>query len=406
MKRIITVLVLALLLFRAAYADVPPEIPVQAEAVYTTAASLPVDEYLPGDEVYFNIQINSDEVKGFEIVFDYTPELLEYKAVAVDTQKDSENDVVIVEKISNGSGLYALAVKGDNKLDTSKRLCTVTFTALNKGTAEFSLKSVKAVFDDMKYCINSDLTDIVSVKLGKEETQKPLGGGGGGGGGFAVKPKPAEDNKNETESKAEDETENKGDNENNEDESIKPENLKPVFCDVDKNFWGYSEITFLAENGIITGYSDNSFKPDKYVTRAEFAKMLICAARVDTSDDFVNSFADVSADAWYAKYAAAAAELNIFTGDENNNFKPDENITRQDCATAISRYIAKMQIAFPTVRENVIFADLDEVSDYAAEHVEALYKIGVINGDDGNFYPKNNITRAEAAVMLYRMVAG
>lgn len=393
MKRIILALFLLIFSVQAAYADMPPEIPVQTQDAYSINTSLPVDEYLIGDEVYVNLEIDTEEVRGFEIIFEYDKDFLEFKSVGVDIIGVSENENIEIKQIEDNNVLYAVTTIGENTIDASKKLCTVNFKALKNGKTSFSLKSAKVVFDDMKYYINSSLENTLEIKLGKEEVKKPLGGGGGGGGGgFYVKPKPKEEVEEVIEDIPVDTDEN--------------EETEPAlnFTDVKDDFWGYKEISHLVKEDIINGYEDNSFKPDRHITRAEFAKILVMATELDTSANFENIFTDVELTDWFADFVLSAAKHKIFLGDENNCFNPDEYITREDAATALSRYITENNHDIPKTREEALFTDFELISDYASEHIGYLYEIGIVNGDNNCFYPKNNITRAEAAAMIYRMV--
>ncbi|MGN0163573.1 MAG: S-layer homology domain-containing protein, partial [Candidatus Ornithomonoglobus sp.] len=84
------------------------------------------------------------------------------------------------------------------------------------------------------------------------------------------------------------------------------------FCDVSESHWAYEYISSMAARGIIEGYDDGSFLPEKTVTRAEFAKMLAGAAALSPAEA---SFGDVSEDAWYLDYVRAASAYLVPEGD-------------------------------------------------------------------------------------------
>jgi len=172
-----------------------------------------------------------------------------------------------------------------------------------------------------------------------------------------------------------------------------------VFSDMGETPWAEDAVYFLYERGIVNGRTENSYAPEAFVTRAEFVKMVMVAMG-DTDVQTSTKFKDVATDAWYAPYVAAAAELGIVTGDENGNFNPEAQISREDMATILHRTIQGGKAV-----EAPEFSDSAEISDYAKTAVDFFAEKGVINGlGDGNFGPKKSATRAETAVMLYRLM--
>ena len=104
-------------------------------------------------------------------------------------------------------------------------------------------------------------------------------------------------------------------------------------------------------------------------------------------------------DAWYYKAVMWAADNNIVYGVGDDKFAPDTSITRQDASAIIYRYLA-----LEAATDDNTFTDSGEISNYAKEAVNALSKEGIINGyPDNTFRPKNTITRAETAAVLYNV---
>ena len=127
--------------------------------------------------------------------------------------------------------------------------------------------------------------------------------------------------------------------------------------------------------------------------------MIVDAFDVKATDAKIE-FADVEAGAWYEQYVNVAAQNKIVSGIGNGVFGVGDNITRQDAAVILNN-------AVKMIVENgkLDFTDSDEISAYAKEAVKQLSTIGVINGiGDGSFAPKANCTRAQAAVMIYRLL--
>jgi len=101
---------------------------------------------------------------------------------------------------------------------------------------------------------------------------------------------------------------------------------------------------------------------------------------------------------------AWAAANGIVNGIGGGLFAPNANITRQDMATILKRYMDAMGKTIPANRQYITFIDNDDIADYAKGAVETLYCGGIINGKPGNIFdPKGTATRAEVAAMLHRL---
>ncbi|MEY9980168.1 InlB B-repeat-containing protein [Lysinibacillus sp. RC79] len=97
------------------------------------------------------------------------------------------------------------------------------------------------------------------------------------------------------------------------------------FSDVPKNYVYYEQITRLQRAGIVDG-SNGAFRPNAYITRAQMAKIMVLA--FDLTPGGNSTFKDVDSSHWASGYIAALADHNIALGDENGNFRPNENLTR------------------------------------------------------------------------------
>lgn len=173
------------------------------------------------------------------------------------------------------------------------------------------------------------------------------------------------------------------------------------FTDLEEYSWAEEAIYSLQEKGIVNGVSDSEFAPKGNLTREQAVKILCLAAGIE-GIKALGGFLDVDSNAWYAEYIMAAKEAGVVKGISDTEFGIGEKITRQDFAVMILR-------AFELSAEqgDVQFTDYDTVSDYAKEAVKTLSKKGIINGyADGTFKPFANCTRAEAAVIIYRILGG
>ena len=172
---------------------------------------------------------------------------------------------------------------------------------------------------------------------------------------------------------------------------------KNVFNDMESH-WGKEIVALLAERGIVDGMPDGGFHPDQAVTRAEYLKLLTTA--LGLSPVMSDSFSDVAADEWYYGIIGAAKQAGLAVGD-GDSFRPNETITREDAAVLLFRAMGNKGLEG---QEQISFEDGEEISQYAAEAVAALSSSGILQGDQGRFLPKASTTRAEAAVMIYRML--
>lgn len=168
-----------------------------------------------------------------------------------------------------------------------------------------------------------------------------------------------------------------------------------VYNDLDNHF-SKEAVEFLSAKKIISGYPDGSFMPDKPVSRAEFSKMIALAFDIQSKNE--SQFDDVSQNDWFYDCVCALSFEGIILGD-GMNFYPTNNITRQDAVVIIERVL---KLSGKTYSGKASYDDMSEVSGYALDAVDAMTKAGVIKGNNNCFYPLSTITRAEAAVMIYR----
>ena len=155
----------------------------------------------------------------------------------------------------------------------------------------------------------------------------------------------------------------------------------------------------LYEKGIINGDGDGKFSPERNVTREEFVKMLcLTALKTDYTEEC--SFADVSPEAWYYKYVAAACGAGIVNGMDAEKFGSGRYITRQDAAVMICRALESAGIPINAENANAAFEDSDSIAEYARAAVAAMKNLKIINGmGDNKFCPAQLCTRAQAAVI-------
>lgn len=171
--------------------------------------------------------------------------------------------------------------------------------------------------------------------------------------------------------------------------------------------WAGRQIAVAAAKGIIDGREEGAFVPAGNVTRAEFAKLIVKTFGLE-STTAKESFTDVNTGDWYQPYVAAAAEAGLIDGRAEGIFAPNETITRAELATIASRALTKVK-SYKAVEAVdtalAAFTDADEVNTSLKSGVAFAAEQALVVGQDaGKFNPNAATTRAEAAVVIYRLL--
>ena len=149
-----------------------------------------------------------------------------------------------------------------------------------------------------------------------------------------------------------------------------------TFSDVPKGYWAANYIGYMQQFGVITGYSDGSFRPDAPVTRAEFAAI---ASRFEKLTKGSKSFTDVPDTYWAARYINFAATRGWVTGYSDGTFKPENPITRAEVAAVTCRLLER------SADQSYIRSHLNELrtfADMTESHWAYWYAMEAANGHD------------------------
>ncbi|MGI2293637.1 S-layer homology domain-containing protein [Paenibacillus sp. GXUN7292] len=177
---------------------------------------------------------------------------------------------------------------------------------------------------------------------------------------------------------------------------------KKTFSDL-QGHWAKADVELLASKLIIKGAAADHFAPDHSITRAEFATLLVRA--LGLKEEGAPQFRDVAQTAWYAEAIGAAAASGIVKGYADGTFAPNSSITREEMAVMIARALSSTGAgtASSTVLEK--FDDSSQISGWARSAAAQAVEAGIIKGvTDQSFVPAAKATRAEAAVMLKRLL--
>ncbi len=177
---------------------------------------------------------------------------------------------------------------------------------------------------------------------------------------------------------------------------------KVIFTDLNDVPWAKDSIETIYKNGIISGVDKNLFAPNELVTREQFVKMLVLSSGIPIDNGYTAPFNDVKKVNWSYKYIGAAYKCGIVNGVTDDTFERETPISRQDVAVMAKRCADVTEHKISDILEkSPNFRDESEISDYAKDAVDALYRANIINGvGDGRFAPLENCTRAQAAKII------
>lgn len=174
-----------------------------------------------------------------------------------------------------------------------------------------------------------------------------------------------------------------------------------AFSDI-AGHWAELQVKQASELGFVTGYTDGTFRPDAYVTRAEFTAMLTRAIQLTPQEGVTLDFADLEQiPSWARPFVAEAASAGVITGYEDRTFRASNNINRAEMAVMIAR---ASHLALTSEKKSM-FADAEQIPMWAEASVAAAAEAGYINGRSGNrFVPFGSTTRAEAITVILRLL--
>ena len=170
------------------------------------------------------------------------------------------------------------------------------------------------------------------------------------------------------------------------------------FSDVAADAWYADAVTYVRDNGLMSGTSDTTFTPGGTMTRGMLVTTLYRMAGSPSleNEDLGYPFADVPGDAWYADGVYWARLAGVVGGYSEDQFGPDDPVTREQIAAILWRYAGS-----PAAESGTDFADEGSISAYATQAVDWARANGIVNGvEDNRFLPQSSATRAQVATIL------
>lgn len=179
--------------------------------------------------------------------------------------------------------------------------------------------------------------------------------------------------------------------------------VKKEFNDTNDYLWAKKEIELLAGKGIIKGISEKKYGPELNIIRGDFMLLLVRALELNATVD--SNFIDIESADYYYEAIGIAKKLGITQGVGNNMFNPGEEILRQDMMVLICNALEAYGFNFrnsPSIPES--FIDISQISPYAMKSIGTLLGNGIVKGSGNRINPLEKATRAESAVLIYRLL--
>jgi hypothetical protein len=175
------------------------------------------------------------------------------------------------------------------------------------------------------------------------------------------------------------------------------------FTDVSDDYWATDAIEYAATAGLVEGYPDNTFQPDRVLSRAELATLLVRTSGEEIKAVLEKSiFPDLPATHWASRYIKVANEMGLVVGYPDKTFKPNRNINRAEGVSVATRFDGEKD----SVPAEDPYTDIAR-SYWAAGAIEVAKEKGLLDYlSSDRFEPMQGLTRAEAVEILTKTEFG
>ncbi len=172
-----------------------------------------------------------------------------------------------------------------------------------------------------------------------------------------------------------------------------------AYTDIEDH-WAKKNIESLSRINVIKGYSDETFRPDEYITRAEL--VTIVNRLLKNTNQSYKYIPDVLSSEWYSEEIRKAIYSGIIQGNESGLVRPNDYVTREEAVLILQRAFVKALPAYNTFS----YKDILSVSSWSKEAFYTFMNLGYISGyEDNTVRPKDNITRAEIVKLINNIFA-
>ncbi|MFB0846618.1 invasin domain 3-containing protein [Paenibacillus oleatilyticus] len=172
--------------------------------------------------------------------------------------------------------------------------------------------------------------------------------------------------------------------------------------------WAAIEIGGMNSRMIVDGVDENRFAPEAEITRAELAALLARAMGLPKAGDQAG-FRDVSETNWYSGAVAAVKAYGIMDGFGDGTFGPDRKVSRQEAIVTLVRALRLADADSAASHgagqaDLTVYTDRDQIGGWASDAIRTAIHAGLVNGYGDELRPQKTLTRAETAVLIYRML--
>lgn len=177
------------------------------------------------------------------------------------------------------------------------------------------------------------------------------------------------------------------------------------FSDIDGH-WAETDIRNLASRGLLAGYGDNTFRPGQFISRVEFTAMVtrLLGGQSGTVPEL--PYSDAAEIPGWARYSVRmAAGCGLVAGYQDNTFRPRAPVSRAEAAAVLVRAGRILNVLPEAENPAPVYADAGKIPAWARQSVALAGQAGLMRGRPGNrFEPNDNITRAETAAVMNRLL--
>ena len=184
------------------------------------------------------------------------------------------------------------------------------------------------------------------------------------------------------------------------------------FSDLPSTHWAYQAVNDMVSRGVLNGFEDGTFRPNDYVTKEQFAKVLVLSFNLPLLDSETPAFSDVTKANWSYKYVESAKDfIKGYSENEKVIYNPSSPAIREEMAYAIVKVkglVMKLIEQSGSIDVTVLekYSDKNDISQRLEMYVAVAIDNKIMEGDGTNFNPKKPLTRAEACMLIYKAIGG